>query len=209
MAKKRAKTAKRSAALPEVVAPGALVPVEHIERAILLFRGHRVMLDMHLAELYGVETRSLNQAVRRNLHRFPDDFMFRLTREEVAELNRSQSVIGSLTHRDPRYPPYVFTQEGVAMLSGVLKSARAVQVNIEIMRTFARLRRVLSENDELSRRLAELERRTDTRFAAVFKAIRLLLEKRTEPPTKKLPEQGKPGKKAKTTRPIGFRTSDD
>ena len=110
-------------------------------------------------------------------------------------MNRSQSVIGSLAPRDPRYPPNAFTREGIAMLSGVLKSARAVQVNIEIMRAFVRLQPLLAAHEEVARRLDELERKTDTRFAAVFKAIRLLFDKHAEPPAKK-------------TRSIGFRSGD-
>jgi hypothetical protein len=125
-----------------------LVPVEVIERRILLIRGHKVMLDSHLAELYEVPTRALNQAVKRNIDRFPEDFMFRLTTEEA---NRSQFVTGSQKHRDPRSLPYAFTEQGVAMLSSVLKSARAVQVNIAIMRTFVRLRQILATHKELRR----------------------------------------------------------
>jgi len=117
-----------------------LVPVEVIARRIYLIRGRKVMLDFDLAELYEVPTRVLNQAVRRNLSRFPEDFMFRLTKEEAQSL-RSQSVTGSQKHRDPRAHPYAFTEQGVAMLSSVLKSERAVEVNIAIMRTFAQLRR--------------------------------------------------------------------
>ena len=104
-----------------------------IESRIFIIRGHRVMLDFHLSELYGVTTKSLNQAVNRNKDRFPGDFMFQLSSEETMDLNRSQSVTGSQKHRDPRYPPKAFTQEGVAMLSSVLRSKRSAQVNIGIM----------------------------------------------------------------------------
>ena len=137
------------------------------------------MLDYHLAELYDVSTRVLNQAVRRNLDRFPVDFMFRLDGKEVGELNRSQIVTGSQRHRDPRYPPYAFTQEGVAMLSKVLRSKRAVQVNILIMRAFVRLREVLATHKDLAQKLEELEKkvtRHDQEIKAVFEAIRSLLE---------------------------------
>ena len=153
----------------------ALIPAERIERAILLIRGHKVMLDSDLAALYGVEIRALVQAVKRNAERFPADFMFQLSRKEYALL-RSQTVTlkgGRGTHR--KYLPYVFTQEGVAMLSGVLRSPRAVHVNVEIMRAFVRLREILSTHKELARKLAELERKYDSQFAVVFKAIRRLM----------------------------------
>ena len=110
-----------------------LIP-ERIEKAIYLIRGEKVMLDRDLADLYQVQTKALNQAVRRNLDRFPADFMFQLSEKEVSELNRSQFVTGSEKHRDPRFRPYAFTEQGVAMLSSVLRSKRAITVNIEIMR---------------------------------------------------------------------------
>src|SRR3954467_10112346 len=127
-----------------------LIPIERIERQILFLRGHKVMLDAELAKLYGVPTKALNQAVRRNLDRFPQDFMFRLSVKDVASLNRSQIVTGSQRHRDPRQAPYAFTEQGVAMLSTVLRSKRAVQVNIEIMRAFVRLREWMSTHAELA-----------------------------------------------------------
>ena len=107
----------------------ALIPIEKIEKAIYLIRGERVMLDRDLAKLYDVTTAAFNQAVRRNRDRFPEDFMFQLTSDEVAQLNRSQIVIGSEKHRDPRFPPYAFTEQGVAMLSSVLRSKRAITVS--------------------------------------------------------------------------------
>ena len=119
------------------------VPEELIERRIYLIRGQKVMLDSDLAGLYQVQTKKLNQAVKRNLDRFPGDFMFRLTAEETTALNRSQSVTGSQKHRDPRLLPYAFTEHGVAMLSSVLNSRRAVQMNIFIIRVFMKLREVL------------------------------------------------------------------
>lgn len=152
-----------------------LVPVERIEGAILVVRGHRVLLDQHLATLYEVEVRALNQAVKRNLERFPEDFMFQLTQEE-ADFLRSQTVTlktGRGQHR--KYRPYAFTEQGVAMLSSVLKSPRAVQVNIEIMRAFVRLRQMLMANTDLARKLANLERKYDAQFKAVFDAIRDLM----------------------------------
>ena len=151
----------------------SLVPIERIERAILLIRSKKVMLDADLATLYEVETRVLIQAVKRNLERFPEDFMFQLTQEEFAIL-RSQSVTsGDWGGR--RYPPYTFTEQGVAMLSSVLRSSRAIHVNIQIMRTFIRLRRILSSHAELARKLDALEKRYDAQFKEVFEAIRQLM----------------------------------
>lgn len=149
-----------------------------VEREILVLRRHRVILDEQLAPLYGVEVKALNQAVKRNLERFPEDFMFQLTAEETARL-RSQTVTldaprGRGAHR--KYRPYAFTEQGVAMLSSVLRSPRAVQVNIEIMRAFVRLRRMLQEDVDLARKLAALERKYDSQFKVVFDAIRELMK---------------------------------
>ncbi|HSM92618.1 MAG TPA: ORF6N domain-containing protein [Anaeromyxobacteraceae bacterium] len=144
-----------------------------LDRLILLVRGHRVMLDSDLAALYGVATKKLNQAVSRNADRFPSDFMFRLEYEEVRNL-RSQ-IVTSSSWGGPRWRPYAFTEQGVAMLSSVLRSPRAVEVNIEIMRAFVRLRRLLLENADLARKLAELERKYDGQFRVVFEAIRELM----------------------------------
>lgn len=152
----------------------AVIPAERIERAILFIRGHKVMLDGDLAALYDVEVKVLNQAVRRNLDRFPDDFMFQLTKEEFDDL-RSQSVTSSSGWGGRRYPPYAFTEQGVAMLSSVLRSKRAVQVNIEIMRAFVRLRRMLASHAELARKLDALEKKYDAQFKVVFDAIRQLM----------------------------------
>jgi len=135
------------------------------------------MLYRDLAELYPVQTKALNQAVRRNLDRFPADFMFQLSADEVAELNRSQIVTGSQKHRDPRSRPYAFTEQGVAMLSSVLRSKRAITVNIEIMRAFVKLRQLLVSNTELARRLDQLESKYDKQFKIVFAAIRQLMAK--------------------------------
>jgi len=144
-----------------------------------------VLLDADLANLYAVSTKALNQAVKRNLSRFPDDFMFRLTSEETKELNRSQIVTGSQKHRDPRFPPFAFTEQGVAMLSSVLRSERAVQVNIAIMRAFVRLREMIGTHADQARRLDELERRFrehDEQFVVVFDAIRQLMVPPQTPP---------------------------
>lgn len=154
-----------------------LISSERIEKTIYVIRGERVMLDHDLAELYQVQTKVLNQAVRRNLDRFPADFMFQLSDKEVAELNRSQIVTGSEKHRDPRFRPYAFTEQGVAMLSSVLRSKRAIVFNIEIIRAFVKLRQMLASNAELSRRLDELESKYDKQFRVVFDAIRQLMAK--------------------------------
>jgi len=153
----------------------SLILIERIEKAIYLIRGEKVMLDHDLAKLYDVTTAALNQAVRRNRDRFPEDFMFQLTSSEAAQLNRSQVVIGSEKHRDPRFRPYAFTEQGVAMLSSVLRSKRAITVNVEIMRAFVKLRQMLASNAELSRRLDELESKYDRQFKVVFDAIRELM----------------------------------
>jgi ORF6N domain len=169
----------------------SLIPLERIERAILVLRGHKVMPDSDLATLYAVETKVLNQAVSRNIERFPEDFMFQLTEAGAAFL-RSQTVTlktGRGEHR--KYLPYAFTEQGVAMLSSVLRSPRAVQVNIEIMRAFVRLRELIATNRGLARRLNELEKRYDAQFKGVFDAIRQLMT----PP-------------AKERRSIGFRVEE-
>ena len=150
------------------------IPPERIERAILLLRGHKVLLDADLAALYGVATRVLVQAVHRNRSRFPDDFMFQLSDEEFARL-RSQVGISTSGRGGRRYRPYAFTEQGVAMLSSVLRSERAVQVNIEIMRAFVRLRQLLASHEELAWRLDELEQKYDDQFKVVFEAIRQLM----------------------------------
>ena len=155
-----------------------LIPVEIIERKIYLIRGHKVMIDRDLAELYGVATRVLNQAVRRNISRFPSDFMFSLTREEI--MNLSQIVISSRIKHAPNV--FVFTEQGVAMLSSVLSSERAVQVNIAIMRAFVKLREMIASNKDLARRLDNLEQKYDSQFKVVFDAIRQLM---IPPETKK------------------------
>ncbi|HEX3905858.1 MAG TPA: ORF6N domain-containing protein [Polyangia bacterium] len=151
------------------------VPFEQVERAIFFLRGHRVIFDTDLAAMYGVETRALLQAVKRNRERFPSDFAFELKSEELESL-RSQIVIlkrGRGSHR--KYLPFAFTEQGVAMLSSVLRSPRAVQVNIEIMRAFVRLRQLLQSNTELAAKLDALEQKYDSQFSIVFEAIRELM----------------------------------
>jgi ORF6N domain len=164
-----------------------LIPEKVIEHKIFMIRGHKVMLDKDLAMLYGVSVKRLNEQVRRNLKRFPDDFMFLLTRQEVVNL-RSQFATSSWGGR--RYVPYAFTEQGVAMLSGILNSNRAIQVNIAIMRAFVKLRQILSMNKELAYKLAELERKVekhDENIQAIFEAIRKLM---APPPIKPKPQIG-------------------
>ncbi len=151
----------------------ATSPPERIEQAIYLIRGDKVILDQDLAALYGVETKVLVQAVKRNSNRFPLDFMFQLSQAEFADL-KSQIVTSSWGGRRSR--PFAFTEQGVAMLSGVLRSDRAVAVNIEIMRTFVRLRRLLLTHGALAKKLASIERRYDEQFKVVFDAIRQIME---------------------------------
>ena len=160
----------------------SLIPIERVQQAIYLIRGEKVLLDEDLARLYGVETRVLNQSVRRHLNRFPNDFMFQLTIKEFAEL-KSQSVTSSWGGR--RKPPLAFTEQGVAMLSSVLGSERAVEVNILIMRAFVRLRKLLASNEALARKLNELEKkvqRHDRTITVLFDEIRKLLEPPPEKP---------------------------
>ncbi|HAK89439.1 MAG: DNA-binding protein [Nitrospirae bacterium GWC2_46_6] len=162
-----------------------VIPIEVIERRIYLIRSQKVMLSMHLAELYGVETRTLNQAVKRNSHRFPEDFMFQINESEAEQLV-SQNVIphrkyfgGSL--------PYAFTEQGVAMLSSILNSEQAIKINIAIMRAFVKLREIISTNKELAYKLAQLERKIekhDNEIKAIFSAIRQLMAS-PEPPKKR------------------------
>jgi len=151
----------------------SLIPAERIEQAILLIRGQKVMLDNDLASLYGVETKALTRAVKRNTERFPEDFMFQLDEKEFEDLRRRFGTSSSWGGR--RYAPYAFTEQGVAMLSSVLRSPRAVAVNVEIMRAFVRLRRMLASHADLARKLNALEKKYDAQFKVVFDAIRQLM----------------------------------
>lgn len=160
-----------------------LVPVELIEKNILLIRGEKIMLDADLAELYEVETKILVRAVKRNIDRFPSDFMFQLNKEEFENLRFHFGTSSRWGGR--RYLPYAFTEQGVAMLSSVLNSERAVRVNIEIMRAFVRLRQMLASNVELARKLDTLEKKYDAQFKVVFDAIRQLMTP-PEKPRKKV-----------------------
>ncbi len=165
---------------------GGLVPVERIERRIFVVREHKVMLDSDLAKLYEVPTRRLNEQVRRNISRFPADFMFQLTKEEDESL-RSRSATSKRGRGGRRYLPLAFTEQGVAMLSSVLHSERAIRVNIEIMRAFVRLRRMAASHAFLSRKLDQLEKKYDAQFKVVFDAIRELME---PPPPRLRPRMG-------------------
>lgn len=164
--------------------------MENLEARIFLIRGQKVMLDRDLAELYGVATKVLNQAVKRNPGRFPEDFMFRLKLEENTELNRSQIVTGSQKHRDPRFAPFAFTKHGAAMLASVLNSPLAVEASIQVVRAYVRLRSVLAGHKELARRLAALEKDTKHNFTGVFKLLSQILAEEEVPKS-----------------PIGFRAS--
>ncbi|GMU69429.1 MAG: hypothetical protein AMXMBFR37_17610 [Steroidobacteraceae bacterium] len=153
-----------------------------ITRAILVLRRQRVILDADLAVLYGVTTKVLNQAVKRNAERFPEDFVFRLKRPELEALNRSQTVTGSQKHRDPRFPPFAFTEHGAIQAANVLNSPRAVEMGVHVVRAFVQLRELLASNHELAGRLDQLEARIekklvshDEAIAAIFSAIRELM----------------------------------
>ena len=165
-----------------MAAEKSMIPAERIENSILFVRKEKVILDEDLALLYGVSTKVLIQAVKRNLDRFPPDFMFQLSKGEFAFL-RSQFVTSKARagRGGRRYPPYAFTEEGVAMLSSVLSSPRAIRVNIEIMRAFVRLRQMLATNANLERRLKELEKKYDSQFKVVFEAVRQLMAPKEAP----------------------------
>jgi hypothetical protein len=167
----------------------AIVPSALISQKIFFVRGTRVMLDADLARLYGVATKNLNKAVKRNASRFPSDFMFQLSSNVMRDL-RFQIGTSKREQGGRRYSPYAFTEQGIAMLSSVLRSSRAVQVNVAIMRTFVRLREMLATHEELRRKIDAMEKRYDARFQAVFETIRQMLA--TPLPAKK---------------PIGFHTS--
>jgi hypothetical protein len=159
---------------------------ERVTRSILLLRGEKVLLDTDLAEMYGVPTSHLTRATRRNLDRFPSDFMFQLSADEWASL-KCQSGISKVAGRGGRrHAPYVFTEQGVAMLSSVLRSRRAVQVNIAIMRAFVQLREMLASHKELARKLDAMEKKYDAQFKVVFDAIRELMTPPDAPPKRRI-----------------------
>lgn len=179
-----------------------LVVVDNIESLIKVIRGQQVMLDKDLAMLYGVEAKVLNQAVKRNVERFPDDFRFQLTKEECLRsqivtlknnADETEEETSSKRGKHTKYLPYVFTQEGVAALSGVLRSPIAIQVNISIMRAFVALRQMITGYQELLKRIEELEESTDAQFSEIYQALTQLLSKPEPKPRK----------------PIGYRTYDE
>lgn len=157
------------------------VPIELIERRIYFIRDQKVMLDADLAEMYQVTTFNFNKAVKRNIDRFPEDFMFQLTKEEAESLRFQIGMSKPQGRGGRRYLPYAFTEQGVAMLSSVLNSERAVQVNIAIMRAFVQLRQMLQSNEELNRKLTALEKKYDAQFKVVFDAIRQLMTPPAQP----------------------------
>lgn len=171
----------------------SIIPVEIIENKIYVIRGVKIIFDFDIAKLYQVKTKVLVQAVKRNKERFPEDFMFQLKKEEIDQMNRSQFVTGSQKHRDPKSKPYAFTEQGVAMLASVLKSKRAVEVSIAIVRAFIQLREMLQNHKDI---LVEIEKikkdvkKQDEKILAIMNAINRMLE----------PELDKKKKK------IGFRT---
>jgi len=162
----------------------SLIPVERVEQKILLIRGEKVLLDNDLAELYGVETKAMNRAVKRNKDRFPDDFAFQLNEQEYEALRCHFGTSKGKGGR--RYLPYVFTEQGIAMLSSVLKSKRAALVNVAIMRTFVQLRKMIASNKELVQKLAQLEKKYDHQFKMVFDAIRELMAPPPVPPKRRI-----------------------
>jgi phage regulator Rha-like protein len=159
----------------------SLIPLERVERVILLIRGQKVILDADLAALYGVTTKRFNEQVKRNRERFPEDFMFQLTKKE-AEILRSQFAASSWGGR--RYPPFAFTEHGAIMAANVLSSPRAIQASVQVVRAFVRLRQILASHADLARKLAQLEKKYDRQFKVVFEAIRQLM---TPPEPKKRP----------------------
>lgn len=158
------------------------IPMERIERAILLIRGEKVMLDSDLAAIYGVETKRVNEQVRRNFNRFPPDFMFQLTAKEGDFLRSQFATLKRGQHR--KYLPYAFTEHGALMLANVLNSERAAQTSVQVFRAFVWLRQLLASNAELARKLAALERKYDAQFRVVFEAIRELMTP-PEPPKRR------------------------
>lgn len=169
----------------------SIIPIEVVTQRIFFIRGVKVMLDSDLAELYEISTKVLNQAVKRNLGRFPSGFMFRINTEEMKSLNRSQFVTGSQKHREDKYLPYAFTEHGVAMLSSVLRSPRAVQMNILIVRAFIKIREILASNKDLAGKIEELQREQKLQNKHINSIYSILEKLITEP--------------VKSNNPIGFK----
>lgn len=155
----------------------SLMTFEEIEKKIYLIRGQKIMLDSDLAEVYGVTTKRLNEQVRRNKNRFPEDFMFQFTKEEYLNfVNRSQIATGSQKHRDPKFPPYVFTEHGAVMLASILNSPAAIEASLQVVRAFVRLRTILAEHKELAAKIEELEKKMDDKFAVQDEKIISILK---------------------------------
>jgi ATP-dependent Clp protease ATP-binding subunit ClpA len=170
------------------------LPIDDVARSIMLLRGQKVILDAELAALYGVTTKRLNEQVKRNRERFPSDFVFQLTRAETEALNRSQIATGSQKHRDPRFPPFAFTQHGAIMVASVVNSATAAEMSVYVVRAFVKLREFLATHQELAHKLDELEERLSKKLASHDEAIAAILSairEFTSPPAVK-------------RRPIGF-----
>ena len=148
--------------------------IKKVESIIFVIRGEKVILDRDISELYGIETKTLKRAVNRNIERFPEDFMFRLTREEYDSLRYHFGTSKGQGKGGTRYTPYAFTEQGIAMLSSILRSPSAIQVNIAIMRTFIKMRRILASNEEVAKGLRELEKKTGQLFTIVFERIEKL-----------------------------------
>lgn len=159
-----------------------VVPVESIVSKIVLVRGEKVIIDRDLSELYDVETKQLKRAVRRNINRFPEDFMFQLTKEEYRSLRSQFGTLKRGTHS--KYPPMAFTEQGIAMLSSVLNSDRAIEVNIAIMRAFVKLREMMATHEDLKRKIESMEKKYDEQFQIVFEAIKQLLTEEDKPKKK-------------------------
>ncbi|MBI1990522.1 MAG: ORF6N domain-containing protein [Betaproteobacteria bacterium] len=172
------------------------MPIAHVGNRILFIRAQRVMLDADLAELYGVPTKRLNEQVKRNQNRFPEDFMFRLTRAEVEALNRPQIATGSQKHRDPRFPPFAFTEHGAIQAANVLNSPRAAEMGVHVVRAFVRMREVLATHKELARKLAALEQRIDSQDETIVEILAAIRQLMAPPEPKK-------------KRPIGFVTPEE
>ncbi len=172
------------------------MPIEHVGSRILLIRAHKVMLDTDLAELYGVPTKRLNEQVKRNQNRFPEDFMFRLSRTEVEALNRSQIATGSQKHRDPRFPPFAFTEHGAIQAANVLNSPRAAEMGVHVVRAFVHMREVLAAHKELAHKLAALEQRIDSHDETIVEILAAIRQLMAPPEPKK-------------KRPIGFITPEE
>ena len=172
--------------MPKKAPRKSLIPIEQVERKIYLLREEKVMLDSDLAELYGVSAKRLNEQVKRNRRRFPDDFMFQLTAEEAESLRSQIATLKTGRGQHRKYRPYAFTEHGAVMLASVLNSPTAVAASIQVVRAFVRLRAILATHKDLARKLAEMEKKYDSQFRAVFDVIRKLMEPPPSPPRRRM-----------------------